>query len=353
MICENLHCRLNQLPVFRFPLPLEQFPVNGIYILFEEGERAHGMRRIVRIGTHTGDKQLRPRLSQHFLHERKDRSIFRKNIGRCLLNKVQDPFLQDWNRDLTTRAAREEWADKIDSSRQAAIESHVSQYMRSSLRVAVFEVPDKEERLFLESRLISTISLCEECGPSEGWLGQHSPQTKIRESGLWQVNELYKTPFSGEELGRLYELLPPRLVGFFETDATGARSPRFGDSDDWDCDPWELVGGDFTASDYIATYRDSVGIHLVVRMLSWGGPATPISSWYTIETFSTDTSPDVIAAAAESLVDNPNYFFVCDDCRCRNPVGYMHEGYLERDEDEKDGAVGVCMACAHDYGVVY
>ncbi len=144
-----------------------------------------------------------------FCSRRKDRSIFRKNIGRCLLNKNQDPFLQDWERDLTTRAAREEWGDKLDSSKQAEIENQVSQYMRSRMRVAVIEVPEKEQRLLLESRITSTVSLCEECGPSEDWLGQHSPKNKIFRSGLWQVNELYKTPFSEKELASLFDLLPP------------------------------------------------------------------------------------------------------------------------------------------------
>ncbi|MEQ8154920.1 MAG: hypothetical protein ABRQ25_08580 [Clostridiaceae bacterium] len=59
----------------------------------------------------------------------------------------------------------------------------------------------------MESRLISTVSLCKECFPSEGWLGRFSPKAKIRESGLWLVNELYKEPMSEEELKQLREAL--------------------------------------------------------------------------------------------------------------------------------------------------
>jgi hypothetical protein len=62
--------------------------------------------RIVRIGTHTGANQLCSRLKQHFLNEMKDRSIFRKNIGRCLLKQANDPFLEFWELDLTSHAAR-------------------------------------------------------------------------------------------------------------------------------------------------------------------------------------------------------------------------------------------------------
>lgn len=47
--------------------------------------------------------------------------------------------------------------------------------------------------------MISTVSLCEECKPSSRWLGLHSPKDKIRDSGLWLVNELYKEPLSQSE----------------------------------------------------------------------------------------------------------------------------------------------------------
>lgn len=48
----------------------------------------------------------------------------------------------------------------------------------------------------LEKRLISEISNCNECKCSENWLGRYSKKEKIRESGLWQVNELYKKGLS-------------------------------------------------------------------------------------------------------------------------------------------------------------
>ena len=70
----------------------------------------------------------------------------------------------------------------------------------------VFEVQDKEERLQLESRIISTVSLCEECGASKYWLGNYSTKDKIKESGLWLVNELYKKTLEPEEILRIKEL---------------------------------------------------------------------------------------------------------------------------------------------------
>ena len=101
--CHQLHELFNQLERFSFPFDDSRIPANGIYILFEKGESAHGGDRIVRVGTRRGDNRLPSRLREHFIKENKDRSIFRKNIGRALLNQRSDQFLAKWNQDLTPR----------------------------------------------------------------------------------------------------------------------------------------------------------------------------------------------------------------------------------------------------------
>lgn len=192
--CASLHGWVHTLPEYRFPFADASIPTNGIYFLFEKGELAHGGSRIVRIGTHTGEGQLLSRLKQHFVVANKDRSIFRKNIGRALLARDSDPFLADWELDLTTRAARDLHAARIDTAKQEEIEKRVTEYMQDSFSFAVVRIDEKDARLRLESRCISTVSLCNECGASSSWLGNASPKEKIRESGLWIVNELYKEP---------------------------------------------------------------------------------------------------------------------------------------------------------------
>ena len=205
--CKILHQWFNSLKKLTFPFNDEDIPLNGIYVLFEKGESAHGTNRIVRIGTHTGDNQLVSRLKQHFIKENKDRSIFRKNIGRCLLNKENDPFLKQWELDLTSRKAKEKYAALIDFDKQNEIEKGVSEYIQNNFSFVVFQVDDKEKRLGLESKIISTVSLCKECFPSKNWLGLSSPKQKIRESGLWLVNELYKQPLSDGDMQELKILL--------------------------------------------------------------------------------------------------------------------------------------------------
>ncbi|AKB36312.1 hypothetical protein MSSAC_1722 [Methanosarcina siciliae C2J] len=210
--CKQLHQWFNNLERISFPFDDRKIPRNGIYILFEKGETAHGMDRVVRIGTHKGKNQLRSRLKQHFIKENKDRSIFWKNIGRALLNRDKDPFLDQWEIDLTSRKAKKENAGLIDSKKQEETEKRVSQYIQKNFSFVVIEVEDQEKRLELESKIISTISLCDECGPSSDWLGLFSPKEKIRKNGLWLVNELFKDPLSDEDM-RLIENLVSHAAG--------------------------------------------------------------------------------------------------------------------------------------------
>jgi hypothetical protein len=205
-ICHELHKVAHQLPRYDFTFEAKLIPQNGIYVLFEQGEYGHESDRIVRIGTHTGNNQLRSRLMQHFTKEFKDRSIFRKNIGRCILSKADDPYLSVWELDSTSSAGKKNNKHLVNTEYQKGIEKAVSEYMQSHFSFSVMEALNKEDRLYLESKIVSTVSLCNDCNPSSSWLGLSSPKHKIRESGLWQVNELYKEPLSDDDLRRLVGL---------------------------------------------------------------------------------------------------------------------------------------------------
>ena len=54
---------------------------------------------------------------------------------------------------------------------------------------------------------ISTVSNCTNCKPSENWLGLSSPKQKIKDSGLWLVNELWKQSLSENELTELKRII--------------------------------------------------------------------------------------------------------------------------------------------------
>lgn len=202
-VCHELHQFVHMLPRLSFPFEKKLIPQNGIYLLFEKNEEGHSNDRIVRIGTHTGEGQLTSRLNQHFVKENKDRSIFRKNIGRCLLHRDNHPYLPFWELDNTTRKGKKENLHLIDLEFQSQIESQITEYMQNHYSFCMIKVDTKTDRLELEAKLISTVSLCKDCNSSETWLGRSSPKDKIKDSGLWQVNELYKTPLSEGDLDRL------------------------------------------------------------------------------------------------------------------------------------------------------
>lgn len=202
-LCEELHQMSSELQHFDFPFNTEKIPLNGIYLLFEKDEIGHGTNRIVRVGTHTGNNNLRSRLKEHFINENKDRSIFRKNIGRALINKTGDKsFLSDWELDLTESTKRKKYV--IDYERITQLERDITNYIQSNFQFVVLQIDEKSKRLKLESKIISTISWCVNCFPSSKWLGQYSTKQKIKQSGLWLVNGLFKEPLNEEELNYLF-----------------------------------------------------------------------------------------------------------------------------------------------------
>ena len=199
-LCNDLHILLRSGMHFDFSMGYKQIPKNGIYIMFEKGEFAHNGDRIVRIGTHTGDNQLKSRIFQHFENENKNRSIFRKNIGRAILGKEKSPYLDIWNLDSTTKQKKELYAPLIDKGLESELEQRISRYIQDNLSFCLLSIPTKEERLYYEARLIGTVSRCTDCCASESWLGNYSPVEKIQKSGLWQVMELYSEPLTTDEL---------------------------------------------------------------------------------------------------------------------------------------------------------
>jgi hypothetical protein len=206
---EELHILFNQKKRFKFPYRQQEnlIPKNGVYILFEKGEKYKNYDRVVRIGSHTGENQLIPRLRQHFLLENKNRSIFRKNIGRCILKKDNSSYINNWELDTTSRIDKEKNLMKLDINFEKKIEIKISEIIREKFSFCVIEINDKKKRLEFEKKLISTFGSSNELIPSEEWLGYQSPKTKIFKSGLWQVNNLSGDKFSDNEYNELKRII--------------------------------------------------------------------------------------------------------------------------------------------------
>lgn len=206
-LCKWLHEQLEQLPIIKYPFTLEQMPENGIYFFYESDEiwgRCGNKPRIVRIGTHKG-RNFRSRIKEHYiLDESKmnfdrnnpkpsDRSIFRKNIGRALLNRDKNDYLQIWEIDFMTRKNRGSFGHKRDVDQEKRIESKITRILRERFSFKFLMIDGQTERMGsegLESSLIGTVASCKLCKPSDKWLGNYSPKKQIKESGLWLVQHL-------------------------------------------------------------------------------------------------------------------------------------------------------------------
>jgi hypothetical protein len=212
-LCRWLHEQLEQLPLIKFPFKLEILPENGIYFFYEEGEFwGHGGEklRIVRVGTHKNGN-FRSRIKEHFLLDKywmnfdknkpkpSDRSIFRKNIGRALLNKEKDEYLKIWEIDFMIGQNQHLWGNKRDIEKEKRIEEEITKILREKFSFRFIVLHPSVKRMGskgLESSLIGTLARCELCKPSPNWLGNYSPVQKIRESGLWLVQHLGANPIN-------------------------------------------------------------------------------------------------------------------------------------------------------------
>ena len=223
--CKWLHEQLKLLPIFKYPFDLELLPNNGIYFFYEEGENSnHGSGipkpRIVRIGTHK-ENNFRSRISEHFLlNESKmkftqtnpkpsDRSIFRKNIGRALLNKQRDSdYLRVWNIDYTIHINRTKYSQLRNIHKEMDTESQITSYLRKKFYFKCISYLGQEKRMGkagMESRLIGTVANCELCSPSKNWLGRYSSISKINSGKLWLSQNLNSSSMTDSDMRYLLE----------------------------------------------------------------------------------------------------------------------------------------------------
>lgn len=184
-----------------------EIPKNGIYIFFEKGEKVGDLDRVVRVGTHTSKDGLKKRLVQHYRGKRTS-SVFRKEVGKALICK-----------ESKGEELLEKWKGKANNEAEIQnLEAEVSKYFEDFFSFTVIPIADenitsedaKEKRLLLEEEIIALMSYANivtnksgEWKPSEKWLGNFSPEEKIKTSGMWLKNGLYSQILTEEEIGEI------------------------------------------------------------------------------------------------------------------------------------------------------
>lgn len=200
-LCKAVHEFFNQIPRVNYKTISDIPFTNGIYIMFENGQKYMEFDRIVRIGTHTSNDRLKSRLRDHFISKNKDGSIFRKNIGKAMLNKNDDQYLDIWSLD-TSKSYNK---DKVNQEKELKIEEDISNYLQNNITFVCFPVAEKEDRLRLEEALISLLSKSDDFYTDNNWLGKFSPVDKIRQSGLWLTQGLDASLLTASEFARIKE----------------------------------------------------------------------------------------------------------------------------------------------------
>lgn len=202
-MCGRLHELFNAMPRFRLDT-IDNIRFNsGIYIVFEDGEKYDHLDRIVRVGTHRSDGRLKGRLKDHFLRENKDGSIFRKNIGRAILNKNHHPYLSAWDMNTSKPGIVRQMGNRYDPVFQEKLERQISGYIRSHFSFVCFPVAAAAERLRLEEGIIATLNSAPDFIASPEWRGRYSPEWEIAQSGMWLKEGLNGTPLSEDEYAKI------------------------------------------------------------------------------------------------------------------------------------------------------
>lgn len=207
--CFELHKLFNSMKRYNFQT-IDEIPFNnGIYIFFETNEKYGNFDRIIRVGTDTGQNNLKSRMKQHFVNENKDRSIFRKNIGRAILNKANNPLLSYWNLDLTTKANKEKYFNESLSLECKKIEKQITSYLCNNMSFVVFNLETKQERLRFEEAIISCLYKSIDFTASKNWLGNFVPPTKanhVKDSRMWLSQGINATPLTNDEFKELVSI---------------------------------------------------------------------------------------------------------------------------------------------------
>ncbi|MBC7382932.1 MAG: hypothetical protein H7296_08040 [Bacteroidia bacterium] len=192
----------NQVKRFSYPYKENEIPKNGIYVMFEKGEKHSNLDRVVRIGSHTGQNRLFERINEHYIGEDHRDSIFRKHLGRCFLtiDKRVD-YIKCWDLKIKKREDQAKNLDKINWALEEKYEEKISEFIKSNFTFIIIpNLTDEVNRSRIEAGLIAAFAQGEEKSISENWLGRFHPDKKISNSGLWNIQGINGSPLTVDEI---------------------------------------------------------------------------------------------------------------------------------------------------------
>lgn len=181
-----------------------RWPKSGVYFFFEPGEVRNGSdeSRVVRVGTHGVSRGSRATLWNRLRTHRGNgdgtgnhrSSIFRLHVGAAINARNPELNVGSWGVGQTASAELRE--KEKDLERQ--VSAHIGAI--SVLWLAVEdEAGPASDRAYLERNLIGLLVGKDgpADSPSEHWLGRFSPDDRIGNSGLWNLDFLNHEYFPG------------------------------------------------------------------------------------------------------------------------------------------------------------
>jgi len=180
------------------------WPKKGVYFFFESGElrSESGEQRVVRIGTHGVSRGSKATLWNRLRTHRGTGnglgnhrgSIFRLHVGAAIAARDPSASIPSWGKGQSAPVS-------VRQSEQG-LERLVSEHI-GSMSILWLAIEDESgpssDRAYIERNLIGL--LVGKSGPadppSDTWLGSFSPDARIRESGLWNL-EFLEYPYSSE-----------------------------------------------------------------------------------------------------------------------------------------------------------
>lgn len=192
----------NQAKRYKYPFNASEISKNGIYIMFEKGETHFDYDRVVRIGSHTGQNRLFDRIAEHYIGDDHRDSIFRKHLGRCFLTiDKRIDYIKCWDLKIKKREEKAKNLGKINWELEAKYENKVTDYIKNNFSFTIIpNLTDVVKRIRLEEGLIATFAQAKGKTISVNWLGKFHPDSKISNSGLWNIQGINGVPLTDEEI---------------------------------------------------------------------------------------------------------------------------------------------------------
>ena len=197
-LMERLECNIGERRMLGECNGRMNWPGSGVYFFFENGEMRTGSGRgdrIVRVGSHalnSGETtslwgRLRKHRGARTPRRPQTNSVFRKWIGNALCRQNYDDNAPPWP------GLRRE----LSHDQEMEVEGWINDHMWP-MTLLFLPVRGRRLRAYIESNAIALLSEFGEENPvdppSEEWLGWYCDSDEVRESGLWQVEDVDCNP---------------------------------------------------------------------------------------------------------------------------------------------------------------